>query len=258
LASWGGAVCIPSDVGYGIPPWVEKRADGTVVLKIVVPGFDVNLGAPITYPLSIDRGGSGEVTTTFTNNGRYPLEVISETAKPDFGSAVQPNEQLPLVVGPNSQPILTHTIVVPDSVNIGTHTVMMHIEVGRLTLEGWSSEGASSDESFSFEVTGQQVFTFSGYTATVGVNPGSSPSSTASVIPPYREEFPWGWAVFFIFIAFSVVLLAVIVRSRPKGRAPQRMVSPPTVFCVECGAENPSTNEYCGKCGNRLVARPIH
>ena len=31
-----------------------------------------------------------------------------------------------------------------------------------------------------------------------------------------------------------------------------------SISCAECGAENPTTNEYCGKCGNRLEARPTH
>ena len=145
-----------------------------------VPGFGVNAEAPYKYPTSINKGGSAEITTTFRNNGRYPLEVISKTARPDFGSAVRSNEQLPLVLEPNSEQILTHTIVIPDSVNIGTHTITMHLEIRYLTLEGWSSEAASSDQSFSFEVTEPQVFT-AGYTATVGVNPASSPTSTSSI-----------------------------------------------------------------------------
>jgi hypothetical protein len=251
----GGTVCLQSDVGYGLPPWVEQKPDGTVILRITVPGFGLNIEAPFKYPSSIDRGGSSEVTTTFRNNDRYPYAVTSDTARPDFGSAVRPNEQLPLVVEPNSEHILTHTIVVPHGVSIGTHTVTMHIEVVPLTLEGWSSEAASADQSFSFEVTEPQVFIGTGYTATVGVNPASSPTSATSPIPSSGEGFPWWWI---IFIAFWVVLLAIITRTRPKGRAPQRMTSPPTVFCIECGMENPTTNEYCGRCGKRLVAKSIH
>jgi hypothetical protein len=249
----GNAICLPSDVGYGLPPWVEQRPDGTFILTMPVPGFDVNAEAPYKYPTSINKGGSAEITTTFRNNGRYPLEVISETARPDFSSTVRSNEQLPLVVEPNSEQILTHTIVIPDSVNIGTHTITMHLEIRCLTLEGWSSEAASSDQSFSFEVTEPQVFT-AGYTATVGVNPASPPTSTSS-IPPPGEGFPWGWL---IFIAFCLILFAVIITTRPKRRTLQRVASPPTVFCIECGAENPTTNEYCGTCGRQLVARPMH
>jgi hypothetical protein len=49
---------------------------------------------------------------------------------------------------------------------------------------------------------------------------------------------------------------SVIVGALLLGR--KRVKTPPAsnVFCTECGAENLPTNEFCGRCGKRLVGSP--
>jgi hypothetical protein len=47
-----------------------------------------------------------------------------------------------------------------------------------------------------------------------------------------------------VVIAASVVVVYVVKRTTRPTRA----------FCVQCGAENPSTCQYCGKCGTKLQA----
>ena len=54
-----------------------------------------------------------------------------------------------------------------------------------------------------------------------------------------------------LVIGAIVLLSLLIVWSR--GRSPKASTKPVSVYCVECGADNPSKNEYCGKCGKRLT-----
>jgi hypothetical protein len=61
---------------------------------------------------------------------------------------------------------------------------------------------------------------------------------------------------------YALIILAVIVVGvigflayyRPR-HAKSGTGGPAKVFCAECGKENPSTNQYCGKCGKPLVAK---
>ena len=53
-----------------------------------------------------------------------------------------------------------------------------------------------------------------------------------------------------VVILVSLVAIGLLVRSR---RHPAGVSQASSVFCTQCGAENPATNEFCGKCGERLV-----
>jgi len=49
-----------------------------------------------------------------------------------------------------------------------------------------------------------------------------------------------------------VIIVALVIWMRKKTLVPVAVVESAKVFCVQCGAENPSDNEFCGKCGQRL------
>jgi hypothetical protein len=72
--------------------------------------------------------------------------------------------------------------------------------------------------------------TSSSLTTSSSVQPGWGPSSVAMILVP----------------AILAAAVAVGLISRRKKPMPAK------IFCVECGAENPTTNEFCGKCGQKL------
>jgi hypothetical protein len=68
--------------------------------------------------------------------------------------------------------------------------------------------------------------------------------------------YEWvGWFFLIILLVILVVGIAWYGRSK-KGTHPKEPDAV-RIFCIERGAENPTTNEYCGTCGKRLVARSI-
>jgi hypothetical protein len=173
----GEAVCLPSDVGYGIPPWVEERPDGTVVLKIPVGRFEAAPEISIKYPNSVQRGESVTLATTVRNKGRYPFEIVSATANSDFMRYSQPHEQLPLVVEPGSERILTHVVIIPKDISVGTHSITIGIRIGVLTPEGWSSPLDAGEGTMSLEVREPQpTFVLTASTVNMGTESYNEPS----------------------------------------------------------------------------------
>jgi hypothetical protein len=255
-----GAVCLPADVGYGLPPWVEKRPDGTVVLAIPSPSYVTAFDGYTNYPLSVFAGESTTFKTTLRNRGYFPIAVVSAAANPDFGGSVGPSEPLPLVIEPLSQRDLTHTVTIPIETGAGTHRVTFHVEVAPLTVEGWSSQTTTSDQTINFEVAQPQMtFVITKPEVTAGTVTIEVP--TMSTIPTSGSNatgYEWVIAVVILVLIIIAATFAGAWRDRSKrGRRPKEPEIT-NVFCTECGAENPTTNEYCGKCGKRLVAMPIH
>jgi ribosomal protein L40E len=49
-----------------------------------------------------------------------------------------------------------------------------------------------------------------------------------------------------------VVLLFAATRSRKKQTPASTAPTAGMTYCSKCGTQNPPTNEFCGKCGNKL------
>jgi hypothetical protein len=47
---------------------------------------------------------------------------------------------------------------------------------------------------------------------------------------------------------------ALILIAAGTGIVSSQRHRPTTFFCMQCGAENPATNEFCGECGKKLAA----
>jgi hypothetical protein len=94
----------------------------------------------------------------------------------------------------------------------------------------------------------QMTIVVTQHTAITGTVPTGGPSATG---------YEWIVPLIILLVLFIVGIGAVWYGRSKKDRHPKEPETV-SVFCVECEAENPTTNEYCGKCGNRLVARPNH
>jgi hypothetical protein len=54
-------------------------------------------------------------------------------------------------------------------------------------------------------------------------------------------------------LALLVILFAALMmRSRGRGAVPQQVAATSRVFCGKCGAENPTSNQFCVSCGQKL------
>jgi hypothetical protein len=78
--------------------------------------------------------------------------------------------------------------------------------------------------------------------STQSETPTTSTLATLSTVQPGWEP---SWAI--LISASAILLVAVVLSFRSRLKK-----SSVKIFCVECGAENPATNEFCGKCGQKL------
>jgi hypothetical protein len=77
---------------------------------------------------------------------------------------------------------------------------------------------------------------------------------------PYRESNAY---LLLALAGFALLIIGPVLRAARTRREPtvapkrgrrvrQSETVPVSVFCIECGAENPSPYRYCGKCGAKL------
>jgi hypothetical protein len=87
--------------------------------------------------------------------------------------------------------------------------------------------------------------------------------STTTTIPPPGVGGDLTWIIVGILAVLIVIFAALALRRHQPAYqpTPPAQPTPPTaaeepkpssVYCVNCGTENPSTNEFCGKCGTKL------
>ena len=103
------------------------------------------------------------------------------------------------------------------------------------------------------------------------VNPAKTtlppPTQTTTTVQPLGPGFPdLTWIIIGILAVLIVIFAALALRRRQPATqpTPPAQPTPPTaaeepkpssLYCVNCGTENPSTNEFCGKCGQKLLRR---
>jgi len=80
-------------------------------------------------------------------------------------------------------------------------------------------------------------------TATISTN-----TATTSLVYPPQSVFPL-WPILLII---GILLVLVWSRQRVKALGTPQQTTPLYTFCPNCGAENPTSNQFCMKCGNRL------
>jgi len=156
----GGSFCLSSSIGYGLPPWLSQSSSNVFELQIptyqISPSFSGSLSVK---PQIVTPGSQAVIAASFTNTGNYPLEIVSATAQPDYGSPLNPNEPLPLAIDPGAEATLTYSLTIPSSITIGQHQVSLQIQDVGLTTEGWSSKVVSDSASIGFTVSETQSVT---------------------------------------------------------------------------------------------------
>ncbi len=154
MSSMRGSYCLPSAIGYGLPPWVQQTSSN--VLELHIPSYQISPSLTESIgmnPQSVTTGSSAVITARLTNTGNYPLKIVSAIAQPDLGPPISPNEQIPLVIDPGQVPDLTYFLAIPTSTALGQHHVNLQIRDVGLTTQGWPSGAVSISASMDFAVS---------------------------------------------------------------------------------------------------------
>ncbi len=225
MAGLGRSICLPSDIPYGLPPWVYKS--GTIV-ELRIPGarYVMADSGMILAPQSVVRGSPADFTDQVRNEGRYPLRLAVASAMADFGPPIQPKERLPLTIEPLRELELHYTLPVPGDVGSGEHTTTFNRVFQYLTVAGWSTERVERSFTISFDVSepGPPTFVFTGGTTVMG-------TQIIGVVPQV-DETAFNTAKLWEYFVIGLLSLAVVVvfvavyssthrrRSQPRDSSP--------------------------------------
>ena len=189
-SSFGGSFCLPSMIGYGLPPWLQQSSSN--VFELNIPSYQISptfIGSLSADPQTVTPAGSTLVTTRLTNTGSYPLRVLSATVQPDYGSPISPNEQIPIKVDPAAEVDLSFFVAIPSSTTIGQHQISFQIQTVGLTTGGWSSNVQT--KSGTIEITVSQTQSNAGYSTTCDAqgNCGLVVTMGTQTLNPCQEPF---------------------------------------------------------------------
>jgi hypothetical protein len=133
----GSSFCLPNNIGYGLPPWLQQTQSG-LTLQIPFSSPAETYTGSYFCTSSVILGNATYVTLRFSNTGNYPIRILSAFAHPDFGPAVNTTEQLPVTAFPG-ETNLTFSILVPTTTNVGQHNVTSQIGLVGMGIDGWPS-----------------------------------------------------------------------------------------------------------------------
>ncbi len=125
----------------------------------------------------------------------------------------------------------TLTVTLPGNVSAGSYT---------LTVTG-SGGGLSQVANLVLTVN-----------AVLVTQTSTSPTQTSNDLMSTIQNQPLILGGIALIIALAVV---VVLMSRRKTTQPAQVTpsaTSGTIFCRKCGTQNPTTNEFCAKCGNKL------
>ena len=187
------------------------------------PSQSVLQGQTTSYTIHVTalNGFSSPVSLTVSGAPPGANAVLSvPSATPDFDSAL--------------------TITLPTNVPTGTFT---------LTVTG-TGGGLSHQVNLVMTITPASPT----QTQTVTQTSSSQTSSTQSLMPTDVLGMLQQNGLLLLAIGIILVLgLALLaLGSRRMRKTTPSATSAGTLYCSKCGTQNPTTNEFCGKCGNKL------
>ena len=219
--------------------------------SLTVTGTDGGKTRTATISLIVSQEFRIDVTpaSQTVNQGETASYSISVVGIGGFNSAVSltvsglPSGTNGVLSVPSGTPnfFSTLTVKLPDNVPTGSFT---------LTITG----------------TGDDVTKIAN--ALLNVNPAKTtlpPTQTTTTVQPAGPGLPdLTWVIIGILAVLIVIFAALALRRRQPAYQPTPAAQPtsPTaaeepkpspLYCAHCGTENPSTNEFCGKCGQKLL-----
>jgi hypothetical protein len=256
-----------------------------VVSASAQPDFESPINSNESLPLAIDAGQAGTVTFSLvipntTSVGQHQIIIgigVAGLATYGWSSHIESKSILVDIAVTQPQPVATYpTTVVPSTTTMNastatgicipttqtvvlistTYTVPPTTVIQTYYATGPNGQLTTSTTSFTYTNTS---FITAGQYGVQTINPcqqtnSETTTSNSNLPAPSGEALIGGFLV--LVIAVLAVFIAVSFSNR--GRKVKSTNAPPVTardgrfFCISCGFENPSSNEFCGKCGNKL------
>jgi hypothetical protein len=140
-------------------------------------------------------------------------------------------------------------------------TVPGDAELGNYYLKFIATDGINTD----MKIVSVSISTAAPSTVRPPQTVRTTTSSRSTTSPPGQGGFPdLTLLIIGILAVFVIIFAALALRTRKTGPSAPISVQPTppaaaekpgplSLYCIDCGTENPSTNEFCGKCGRKLL-----
>ena len=239
----------------GTPPFsstlniatTSSVAPGTITLTIVGTGGGATQTTQVTLVVSQapDFTITGNPTSSNVAQGGTGTYSIHVGALNGFNSPVS------LTVSgapPGANPVLSTASGTPDFDTTLTITLPADSPTGSFTLTVIGTGGGQSHQL-------NLVLTVSASAPTQTPTTAQTQSSTTSSPAPsdimsMLQQNPLLLLAIGVILVLAVALVAIGSRRKQSPRSGAVPSGP--VYCSKCGTSNPTTNEFCGKCGNKL------
>ena len=165
-SSLSNSICLPSQIPYGIPPWIQQNSGNTV---ISYPGgkFTGQYSySPTANPITAGQFATFQLTVGAV--GDFPIRVVSLTAQTASEPALTPTESLPQELDPGNPQQFTFQLQGGDTNSVGTHSMIIQLGFQVLTTAGWSSQQNSRTITTSYDVVSPATVEFTAPTASCG------------------------------------------------------------------------------------------
>jgi hypothetical protein len=149
-----GQTCLPSDIGYGIPPWVQQNGNIAILTyPTYVGGYKWRLTWAPVIVTPVIAGSVASDTIRLSNPAAYPANLLSAYAQTDFGTRVTPSEGIPLVVQPGESMEIHFEVAIPLDASIGHHSMTFYLQAAGPTTSGWSRPMQPESATVDFDVS---------------------------------------------------------------------------------------------------------
>jgi hypothetical protein len=232
----------------GTPPY-------TSTLTIVVSNT-VALG---TYTLTVTGSGGGQthssiIMLTISQAADFHIDVNPASQSVSQGQTASYavnvvgsngfNSQVSLSVSglpSGANPVFSVNSGTPDFSATLTVTLPSSVLAGSFTLAIKGSGGG-------LDRTANAVLTITAITTQTQATTQTETSPSSGGMDVLQQNSPLIIAALIIAV---IVLAAIALSRRGRPSVPQQQGAA-QVFCGKCGTENPSSNEFCSSCGNKL------
>ncbi|HKM78858.1 MAG TPA: matrixin family metalloprotease [Candidatus Bathyarchaeia archaeon] len=258
-SSLGGTFCLPNNIGYGLPPWVQQTQNGFALQIPVVP-VEKCAGSLLPY------NNSTEITLQFKNLCAYPIRIVAASAQLDSGSTINADEQLPITALPGETD-LTYSLTTLNQTSAGRHVVTMQVGVVGLATTGWISQVDYMNVSLDItiqSVTGYTLAqTLPAITATGGTLVFTVTSASLNLNQPTMNSS----ADLSSSLALSALMITALIcgstyyiwKGKTKGNSDSksapltnRSIQSETKTCSKCGESVLIGSNFCDRCGAEL------
>jgi ribosomal protein L40E len=266
----------PDMMASGVVSGTFSPSSGNPAYTSVLTLATTSSVSPGSYSLTVTGTGGGKTRTAtmsliVSQAAEFRIDVTPDSQTVNQGETASYSISVVGIGGFNSAVSLTVSGLPSGSNGVlsvpsGTPNFFSTLTV---TLPGNVPTG-----SFTLTITGTGGDLTKIANAVLNVNPTKTtlppPTQTTTTVQPPGPSFPdLTWIIVGILAVLIVIFAALALRRRQPAYqpTPPAQPTPPTaaektkpsssLYCVNCGTENPSTNEFCGKCGQKLLRSTV-